>query len=69
MLGRSGDWYGASVNLASRITDLAWPGSVLATNGVHDAAERDYRWSRVGRRRLKGVKGDTELYRVRRPES
>ncbi|MFN2615887.1 MAG: adenylate cyclase regulatory domain-containing protein [Thermoleophilaceae bacterium] len=68
VIGRAGDWYGASVNLASRITDFAWPGSVVAAKDIHDAASGDYRWSRIGRRRLKGVKGETELYRVRRPE-
>jgi adenylate cyclase len=69
VIGRAGDWYGASVNLASRITDFAWPGSVLAEKAVRDAASGDYSWSRVGKRRLKGVKGEVELYRVRRPES
>jgi adenylate cyclase len=68
VIGRAGDWYGAAVNLASRVTDFAQPGSVVVTEEVHDAAEGDYRWSRIGRRRLKGVKGQPELFRVRRPD-
>ena len=63
---QSGDWYGAPVNLASRVTDLARPGSVLATKPVRDAAEDSFAWSYAGARHLKGVKGDVPLYRVRR---
>src|SRR5439155_686464 len=54
---QSGDWYGAPVNLASRVTDLARPGSVLATKPVRDAAEDSFAWSYAGARHLKGVKG------------
>jgi adenylate cyclase len=67
-LGRSGDWYGRPVNLASRVTDIARPGSVLATGEVRDAAEGEYRWSFAGERRLKGLKGEVKLFRVRRAE-
>jgi adenylate cyclase len=67
-LPRGGDWYGHPVNLASRITDLARPGSVVVSKELHDALEDDgYEWSRIGKKRLKGVKGEPELYRVRRP--
>ena len=34
---RAGDWYGHTVNLASRVTGIARPGSVLTTEQVHDA--------------------------------
>jgi adenylate cyclase len=64
-LPRSGDYYGRPVNLASRITDFAVPGSVVADSEIHDAASGDYRWSHIGKRRLKGIKGQVELYRVR----
>ena len=37
---RGGDWYGHTVNLASRVTAIARPSSVLATEEVHDAAGR-----------------------------
>jgi adenylate cyclase len=66
-LARGGDWYGRPVNLAARITGIARPSSVLAAAEVRQAIEDgDYRWSRVGRRRFKGIKGDVELYRARR---
>ena len=44
-LSRAGDWYGRPVNLASRVTGIARPGSVLATREVRDAATEAYRWS------------------------
>ena len=67
-IGRAGDWYGRPVNLASRITGVARPGSVLAAQEVQDAVEDDYRWSFAGARRLKGVDDEVKLYRVRTPE-
>jgi adenylate cyclase len=63
---RAGDWYGRPVNLASRITEIAYPGSVLCSAEVREAAADGYRWSYAGRRRLKGIKGSIELFRVRR---
>jgi adenylate cyclase len=68
-LSRAGDWYGHPVNLASRITAIAYPGSVLASEAVHDASADGYRWSSAGSRRLKGIDGRVALFRARRPES
>ena len=65
-LQRGGDWYGSPVNTASRVTGIAYPGSVLATAGVRDAAPEEFRWSSAGRKRLKGVKEPVPLYRARR---
>jgi adenylate cyclase len=62
---RAGDYYGNSVNLASRVTGIARPGSVLCTQEVHDAAPDDFEWSSAGRHKLKGVSGPTPLYRAR----
>lgn len=67
-LGREGDWYGPPVNLASRATGVARPGSVLATRGVRDAVADGYRWSPAGEWKLKGIEGKVPLYRVRRPD-
>lgn len=70
-LHRAGDWYGAPVNLASRITDVARPGSVVVDEATHDAAEADarWRWSLLAPRRLKGVDGTVRLFRARRAEA
>jgi len=62
---RSGDYYGNSVNMASRVTGVARPGSVLCTREVRDAAREAYAWSAAGRYKLKGVSGPTVLYRAR----
>ena len=67
-LRRAGDWYGRSVNLASRVTNVARPGSVLATREVRDAAREEFHWSFAGDRRLKGVSGAVPLYRARPPD-
>jgi adenylate cyclase len=64
-LPRLGDWYGRPVNLASRLTEFARRGSVVASKEVHDAAPDRYAWSFAGRHRFKGVRGDVEVYRAR----
>lgn len=64
---RSGDLYGHAVNLASRVTGIARPGSVLCTEDVRQAAE-EFDWSYAGRHRLKGIGESVPLYRARRPE-
>jgi adenylate cyclase len=63
-ISRGGDWYGRPVNLASRITEVARPGSVLATEEVKDVAA-PFSYSFAGERRLKGIKGRVRLFRVR----
>jgi adenylate cyclase len=65
VLPRAGDYYGAPVNLASRITDFARPGSVVTSASVREAASGDYEWSAIGRRRLRGVREPVPLFRVR----
>jgi adenylate cyclase len=64
---RSGDFYGHSVNLASRVTGVARPESVLCTHEVRDAAADAFEWSFAGRHRLKGVAEPAPLHRARRP--
>jgi adenylate cyclase len=65
-VNRWGDWYGSPVNLASRVTGIARPASVLATAELHDAAHGGFRWSAAGRHRIKGVREGVTLYRCRR---
>ena len=65
-LPRAGDWFGRPVNLASRITAIARPGSLLAASEVHEAVLDRYQWSFAGERRLRGIREAVPLYRVRR---
>ncbi len=66
-IARGGDWFGRPVNLASRITDTARPGSILVTEDVKDAAgEEDFAYSFAGERKLKGVTDPQKLFRARR---
>ncbi|HEY2397436.1 MAG TPA: adenylate cyclase regulatory domain-containing protein [Solirubrobacteraceae bacterium] len=62
---RAGDWYGHPVNLASRITSVARPGSLLVDAELRESAGEAYRWSFAGERRLKGVRGPVRLFRAR----
>jgi adenylate cyclase len=64
-LSRGGDYYGSSVNVASRVTDVARPGSVLVTREVRDEVEDRFSFSSAGRKHLKGIKGSVDLYRCR----
>jgi adenylate cyclase len=65
-VARGGDWYGHPVNLASRITDFAYPSSVLCSEDVREVSRDGYRWSFAGERRLKGIEGRVKLFRARR---
>jgi adenylate cyclase len=62
---QDGDVYGRTVNVASRIADLAQAGDVLTTEGTMrqvDAAEVD--WTLVGPAELQGVATPVTLYRA-----
>jgi adenylate cyclase len=63
---RAGDWFGRPVNLASRITSVARPGSLLVEAGLRDAIDGGFRFSFAGQRRLKGLREPVALYRARR---
>jgi adenylate cyclase len=65
-LPRAGDWFGRPVNLASRITAIARPGSVLAEREVRESAREAYGWSYAGERRLRGIREPVGLFRARR---
>ncbi len=66
---RAGDYFGPSVNLASRVTGVARPDSVLATQAVRDQAPERFDWSYAGRFRFKGLADQEPLYRARLPEA
>ncbi len=62
-----GDWFGSTVNLASRLTARARPSSVLVTEEVREALEDDgYAISSAGPKRLKGIAEPVKTFRVRR---
>ena len=62
---RAGDYFGNTVNVASRVTGTARPGSVLCTAEVRDACGDEFGWSFTGRHRLKGMAGPIPLFRAR----
>ncbi len=68
-LARAGDWFGRPVNLASRITSVARPGSMLAERELREAVAGDYRWSFAGERRLRGIRQPVALFRARQPSN
>jgi adenylate cyclase len=65
-LSRSGDWYGRPVNVASRLTGVAEPGTVVVTQELCDAAGEICSWASLGTRELKGVEGEVEVFRADR---
>jgi adenylate cyclase len=65
-LPRAGDWFGRPVNLASRITAVARPGSLLVERELRESVAEGYRWSFAGERKLKGIRGGVPLFRARR---
>ena len=63
---RAGDWFGRPVNLASRVTGIARPGSVVCTEPLKEAAPDAFQFSFIGARKIKGVPGSTALFRARK---
>lgn len=63
---QAGDYYGRAVNLASRVTGVARPGSVVVDEATKEAlGEEFFRFTFIGERRLKGIEGRTKLFRAR----
>ena len=65
-VNRWGDWYGSTVNVASRLTERARPASVLTTEAVRDAVADGVEWSFAGEKKLKGLSAPLRTYRARR---
>jgi adenylate cyclase len=64
---QDGDYYGTTVNLASRIADYARPGEVLVSRAVVDAtSDPQVEFTALGQIELKGAAGPIELYAARR---
>jgi adenylate cyclase len=65
---QEGDYYGQTVNLASRIADYARPGQVIVSGDVVEAANGvAVTFQEVGPVELKGVAGAMQLYAAHRP--
>jgi adenylate cyclase len=66
---QEGDYYGQTVNVASRIADYARPGEVLVSQEVVDASgEAEVAFRDIGPVELKGVGGAMHLYAASRPD-
>jgi len=70
-VSRAGDWFGSPVNVASRVTGVARPGTVLIADSVWEAVNGSgqFQASFASSRRLKGIKNEVKLFRVRRGDS
>jgi adenylate cyclase len=71
VIERDLDVFGQTVNLASRIADVAGPGEVLASRVVVEQAGDDapHRFEQIEDAELKGVPDSVALFRVTRPMS
>ncbi|MCX2930833.1 adenylate/guanylate cyclase domain-containing protein [Mycobacterium sp. CVI_P3] len=67
-VSRAGDWFGSPVNLASRVTSVSRPGSVLVSEAAREKIgdEGSFSWSFARARHLKGIQDDVKLFRARR---
>jgi adenylate cyclase len=67
-VNRAGDWFGSPVNVASRVTGLARPGTALVTDSARQSSGTPVNlvWMPAGAHRLRGVPGQVELFRVHR---
>jgi adenylate cyclase len=67
---QEGDYYGQTVNIASRIAEYARPGEVLVSKAVVDTAGGSEglgaNFTQIGPVELKGVDGAMDLYAARR---
>jgi adenylate cyclase len=60
---QGGDYYGATVNMASRIAEYARPGEVLVSQAVVDASSTpQVTFTEIGPVELKGVSGAVQLH-------
>jgi adenylate cyclase len=64
---RGGDWYGAAVNLAARVSCAAAEGELLVTEStvLHAGPMREIELEHRGARAFKNVAGPTALYAAR----
>ena len=65
---RGRDWFGATVNIAARVTALAHPGQVLLTEATHRGS-RGVEAIEVGERTLRNVREPVALWALQLPPS
>jgi class 3 adenylate cyclase len=67
VIQQGGDFYGRTVNLASRISDRAAGGQVLVSPHVRELTSApDVSFTSLGAMQLKGLTGAVELFEARR---
>jgi adenylate cyclase len=67
VVSRGGDYFGRTVNLASRIADYARPGEPLVSQEVVDAVDLpEVEFTEIGPVELKGVSSPLRLHAARR---
>ncbi|MCH7484293.1 MAG: YHS domain-containing protein [Chloroflexi bacterium] len=67
VLYREGDYIGSNVNIASRLAGCAERHQILVSAEVRDRAREleGVEWTRIGKRRLKGLAAEVELFEPR----
>ena len=63
---RGGDWFGAPVNVASRVTGIAKPGQLYATEEIQ-ARTPERPWKKKRKRNLRGVDGRVRIFALDEP--
>lgn len=65
VIARDGDYYGPVVNLASRLTEQASAGKVLASEAMRAqlADDQEFDWEPLGVRAIRGI-GDVEVFEL-----
>ena len=62
-VSRAGDWFGPAVNRASRLVDVAKPGTIVVDDSVRERAD-GFEMKPIRRKSLKGIERRVRLYRV-----
>jgi adenylate cyclase len=63
-VSRVGDWFGPSVNRASRIVDVAKPGTILVDEAIQEQAGDRFEFKRTRRKSLKGIERRVRLFKL-----